>query len=340
MTAMRNSRLLRVAAVSGLLASAAMVAGVWIVSDLVFSPPRRQLQDYHKDRLAHPAAYGLKVASFECIEGKVPCLLVEPDAYAGPGERGTKLRRQLADKGFAVPPYGTARGIVLLLHGRTGRKEDLLPVAERFVAAGFRCLIPDLPAHGDSPLPKVAFGTGEFESALPRLVLANARRMFALPQEPAALWGVSMGGSFAVRAASESPNTWKALVVVSTFDVLDEVIAAQTARYLGPVGLALSHVIARIGLAKSEPRLSAVRPEVWAGQVKIPTLVVHGDQDELIPIERGRKLYEAIASKEKRWIQVAAGDHHNVLTTPAPLYAEMSGWLLRWLPAQTCNGTT
>lgn len=340
MTTMRTGRVLSVVALFGLLGSAAVVVAVSAVSDYVFSPPRRQLQNYHKDRLAHPAAYGLRITSFECIEGKVACLLVEPEAYADPGERGTKLRRQLTDRGLVAPPYGTVRGIVVLLHGRAGRKEDLLPVAERFVAAGLRCLIPDLPAHGDSPLPRVAFGADEFESTLPRQVLANARKMFALPQEPAALWGVSMGAVFAIRAASESPGMWKALVVVSSFDALDEIIAAQTARYIGPVGLVLSHVIDRIGLVKGEPRLSAIRPEVWARQVKVPTLVVHGDQDQLVPIERGRKLFEAIASKEKRWIQVAASGHHGVLATPAPLYAEMSDWLLRWLRVAAIDETT
>jgi|GEM_PF-3411362 len=37
---------------------------------------------------------------------------------------------------------------MLILHGRSGMKEDYLAVAERYRAIGFRCLIPDLPGHG------------------------------------------------------------------------------------------------------------------------------------------------------------------------------------------------
>jgi len=146
-----------------------------------------------------------------------------------------------------------------------------------------------------------------------------------------------MGDAFAIRAASESPGLWKAPVVVDSFDAIDAVIAAQHGKYLGPIGRVLGRAIDGIRLVEGKPRLSAIRPGVWAGHAKIPTLVVHGDRDALVPIERGRKLFEALGSKEKRWIQVAGAGHHDVLTTPAPLYAEMSEWLLRWLSPSTID---
>ena len=68
----------------------------------------------------------------------------------GPTPRQRQLRAQLRTRGLALPVYGNVHGTLILLHARKGRKEDLLPVAERFAAAGFRCLIPDLPAHGES----------------------------------------------------------------------------------------------------------------------------------------------------------------------------------------------
>ena len=91
MTAMRSGRVLIVVAAFGLLASAAVAVGVSVVSGYVFSPPRRELQAYHNDRLAHPAGHGLRIAPFECTQAKAPCLLVEPDAHSGPGARGSTL---------------------------------------------------------------------------------------------------------------------------------------------------------------------------------------------------------------------------------------------------------
>ena len=144
-------------------------------------------------QINNPEDFGLSISSYDCLEGQVPCLLVEPDGIAGAGKRGKLLRQQLAAKRVELTAYGQVRGIVVLLHGRNGRKEDLLPVAERFVAAGFRCVLLDLPAHGDSPIESMSFGSSEFERQIPRRVLTEVKSQFGLPDEPAVLWGLSMG---------------------------------------------------------------------------------------------------------------------------------------------------
>jgi pimeloyl-ACP methyl ester carboxylesterase len=140
-----------------------------------------------------------------------------------------------------------------------------------------------------------------------------------------------MGGAIAVRAASESPDLWKALIVLNVFDALDEVVAAQAAGYLGPLGAVVTPAVNHLGAVKTGSRLSAIRPRSWAGGVTTPTLVVHGDRDALVPVQRGRVLFASLAAKEKRWLPVAGATHHSILATPAPVYAEMSSWLLRWL---------
>jgi hypothetical protein len=129
---------------------AALASGlaVWAASDELAAPTRRELQDYHRELLHDPAARGLSVRRFPCGQNTTACLLVEPDARAGLTARTKQLRSQLRARGLALPVYGNVHGILVLLHGRKGRKEDLLPVAERFAAAGFRSVIPDLPAHG------------------------------------------------------------------------------------------------------------------------------------------------------------------------------------------------
>lgn len=77
---------------------------------------------------------------------------------------------------MALPVYGNVRGILALLHGRKGRKEDLLPVAERFAGAGFRSVIPDLPAHAESSIATLKFATDRSESELAARVLEEARK--------------------------------------------------------------------------------------------------------------------------------------------------------------------
>lgn len=280
-------------------------------------------------RINQPADYGLSIISHDCLDGKVPCLLVEPDGVAGPGYRGRTLRQQLTERGVDLPAYGRVQGVVVLLHGRKGRKEDLIPVAERFVAAGYRCIIPDLPGHGDSPLSAMSFGSSAFERQLPAKVLEEMRATFGLPDEPAALWGMSMGGAFAVNAAGESAQDWDAMIVVSSFARLDDVMESlvpERWRPLFPALLALLNVERGLRL---QPTPRSMSPERVAASLQLPTMVVHGDRDNYVSLQQGRNLYSALASQDKKWVTVPNGGHRSVLSTSMPVYAEMSEWLLR-----------
>ncbi|MDB2347476.1 alpha/beta hydrolase [Verrucomicrobiales bacterium] len=100
--------------------------------------------------------------------------------------------------------YGHALNTLILIQGRNGRKESLLRVAEQFTAIGFRCLIPDLPAHGESPIAHVAHGASSMEKALPSKMITNARQTLGWPSAdaPIGLWGMSMGGAMATAAAA------------------------------------------------------------------------------------------------------------------------------------------
>lgn len=279
-------------------------------------------------RINNPADYGLSIISHNCLDGQVPCLLVEPDALAGTGKRGKTLRQQLTSKGVNLPAYGRVHGVIVLLHGRNGRKEDLLPVAERFVAAGFRCILPDLPAHGDSPISHMSFGTSEFERQLPAKVLEDVRTQFGLPDEPAALWGMSMGGAFAVNAAGEPSSDWDAMMVVSSFANLEGVLESQIPEQWKPL---FPTVLSLLDLERSlqnRPTIRSIRPQQVAQTLKLPTLLVHGNEDDFVSMQQGQDLYAALGSVDRKWLTVSGAGHRNVLATSMPLYSEMNEWLL------------
>lgn len=320
--------LVAVAIVLGLAAAAGLA--VWAASGELAAPARRPLQDTHRALLGNPAARGLAVRKFSCLQNTSACLLVEPDASTGPTVRQKQLRAQLRGKGLALPVYGNVRGTLILLHARKGRKEDLLAVAERFAAAGFRCLIPDLPAHGESRVRTTKFAVDEAESALPARLLREAREKFALPREPAGLWGLSMGGAYAVRAAAASPQLWDSLIVVSSFDSLEGVVQDELAGWVGPLAPRAAVTLERVVAVRSGTHISQVSPLTWAADVRAPTLVVHGEQDELIGMARAQRLFDALGA-EKRFVVVPGAGHGNVLRTDMPLYATMAEWFLRTL---------
>lgn len=306
----------------------AMQVIAWIAAGRLLHPDRRPLQDYQRDWLKRPETHGLQVHAGQCVHGRVPCLFVAPDQQAGSRERGQALRKQLESHATNLLPYGRTQGILVLLHGRGGRKEDLLPVAERFAAAGFKCVIPDLPSHGDSPLNTARFATSEFERDIAGSVLADARTYYREGNSPAGLWGVSMGGAFAVRAMSRDSERWRAAVIVSSFDSLEGVVADQLGFLPRPFSSMLQHSLEIMVRLRGGPALQDVQPDTWAKSVTVPVLVAHGDRDQVVVQGRGRHLFNALHSREKAWVNVRGANHRNVLVSAAPLYASMSAWFI------------
>ncbi len=217
--------------------------------------------------------------------------------------------------------FGDERGLVVLMHGRKGRKEDLLPVAERFCAVGFVCALPDLPGHGESPVESVGYGVREFERLLAGRVADEA--MMEVGQMEQFLWGMSMGGSFVVHAMVEGPERWKRAVIVASFDRLDGVVGDSLGVWSGLVMPILSEVV----VWRGGERMHEVRPGELAKGVRVPVFVVHGDKDEFVRFERGQELFYGFTGR-KEFLKVEGGNHDNVLVTDAPVYAAMASWLL------------
>ena len=296
---------------------------LWVMAGSMASPERRGLQDYHGSYLDEMENYGLMIKRRDFADGKVPYLTVRPDGDAGVAKRGGLLRKQLEDRGQVLPEFGKEIGLLVLLHGRNGRKEDLLPVAERFCAVGFVCVIPDLPAHGESAVETVGFGAREFERELAGRVAGEARVALGLGEMPEFLWGLSMGGSFAVHAAAKESKRWERMIIVASFDRLDGVVGDS----LGWSSGLLKPVAGWFIEARDGPEIGEVEPVELAKGLRLPGLVIHGNEDDLISIERGRELYDAFAG-EKAFLTVPGGNHDNVLVTEAPVYAAMAGWFL------------
>lgn len=307
-----------------------VTAAYWSGSEIA-SPSRRPLMDYHRDFLSNPAAHGIHIETFIASDG-TPCLIVTPEPSGRLGDRGTIIRQQLDEHGRSLPPPGEIIGTLVLTHGRKGRKEDYLPIAERLCAVGFRCLMPDLPAHGDHPAAMATYGIRE--KGLPHLVLREAAEHHAFHPAPAGLIGMSMGASVAVHAAAREDAPWRALVVISSFDSLKNVVYGQASRRVGNM-IAAPFCTTSFWVYewKTGIRLDEIQPREHAASIRMPTLVAHGTADHVIAASAGRNLFEALPKDvPNQWVEVPGADHDNVLITDFPIYAEIAEWMLRHLP--------
>ena len=330
----RFRRVLRVLAVLFLvLFAAAFAATGWWGSGHLVSPARRPLQDYHRDILARPAEFGLRVEAFTAAD-KTPCLLVTGVKEPGKAEKGRTLRDELRRRGVSPPSWGSQLGTIVMFNGHHGRKEDHLPICERFCAAGFRCLLLDLPAHGDHP---GTFGTfGLRESKLAGQVLAEAVNRFNVPSSPACLFGVSQGGAIALQTAAREPAKWTAVASVATFSSLDrpvlrsaEVLLPQQLHFCSPVAALSVSCGARL---RAGYWPSDVKPVAAAAKLHLPVMIAHGDLDSYIGIDQAKEIFAAIPHRRKQFRVVTGGDHHRVLATGSlPLYADLCQFFLKSL---------
>jgi len=121
------------------------------------------------------------------------------------------------------------------VHGHFGRKENHLPVSERFCAIGFRCLLFDVLDHGEHPSPTTTFALNE--AMLPRAVLESAAQRFGFDPRPAGLFvALSLGGAIALIAAVQERDADIHSVVaeLSSFAILSQVIEHEARRF-GPL---------------------------------------------------------------------------------------------------------
>lgn len=53
------------------------------------------------------------------------------------------------------------------------------------------------------------------------------------------------------------------------------------------------------------------RPNLYSK--RIPTLIIHGEYDHLIPLSEGKRLYESAAVANKDFLLIPQGDHNDLM---------------------------
>lgn len=322
-----RKRLLRLGIVISLTTAILYLALVWWCAKEIAEPSRRTAEAPHQPYFDGSAKAGFTVEKFVSSEG-MPCLVCTPEHVDEFSKRAGIIREQLAAQGISLKPTGEIVGTLLILHGRSGIKEDYLPVAERFCAVGFRCIIPDLPGHGANPEPFTTYGV--LEAPMILKCFGEAAGKFGFTGQPCAILGQSMGGAEAIHAAALDGSPFHALVVVSSFDKLETVIRGQANSLLGStLGAAVSMPAGKLFEWKTGIHLSEINSSEKARNIRIPTLVIHGDDDKMVPTASGKVLFESFPENTKKsWLEVPGAEHNNVLVTDYPLYAAMAHWFL------------
>ena len=193
---------------------------------------------------------------------------------------------------LAGPPDPVAT--LVWSHGNAGNVGNRAPIILALADRGLAVLAYDYRGYGRSEgSPTEAGAYRDSEAAYDHL------RAAGVAPERIVCFGESLGGAVSIRLATERPCA--GVAVVASFTSLREVARVH-------YGLLGTVVGDRFDVGDRLARLGA------------PLLVVHGDQDEIVPYSLGERLFAA--APEPKWFQRIPGAMHNdVLAYPALLDA-------------------
>ncbi len=297
----------------------------------VVSPERKPLENYHRIRLDDPRKFSMRITHHSTQKERIPYLFVSLDDTRGLSDRAQKVRREVSAMEGRVD-FSTRDATIVMLHGKNGRKEDLLPMAERYTALGFDCILIDIPAHGESALHRLYYGTKVHEQEYVDRVIEDAALHHSVNTGRLLLWGYSLGGAFAVRSAYTSKYDFKAMVLVATFDALDGILEDKSKSIFGDlIGVPIYRIFEKSMKVFYDLDITKASSVTLAKSIRIPVFFTHGSHDPLIAIRRGKSLFDRFASPRKYFNEDKDADHQTIFITKQQFYAQSGLFFMRVL---------
>jgi len=195
-----------------------------------------------------------------------------------PSQDGVRICAWLIELGAYTP-------LLLFFHGNGGnigdRSENLALLARR----GISSFIIDYQGYGKSEGKPGELAC--YQDA--RASYSFLREELKIPKERIFLFGRSLGGAVAVDLAQEID--FPAVILESTFTSFGDLVA----RFVPSLARSLKNKF------NSLEKIS---------QLRSPLLFIHGDMDEIVPYENGRKLFES-APQPKEFYTIAGAGHND-----------------------------
>jgi hypothetical protein len=182
-------------------------------------------------------------------------------------------------------PSREGKGTILFCHGNAGNISDRLVTIQTLHRLGYNALLFDYRGYGESTGNPSEKGT-YLDAEAAWIHLTEKRDE---PGSRIAIMGESLGGAVAIELALRHPPG--AVVMQATFTSLIDI--GRLHYPLLPVNWILRH------------RYDSIKK---VDRVTVPKLFIHATDDELVPLDNGRRLFEA-AAEPKQFLETPGG--HN-----------------------------
>lgn len=197
---------------------------------------------------------------------------------------------------------------VLILHGWGSKSEKWQRTGELLVEKGLKVIIPDLPGFGKTQQPQKPWGLGEYCDFVEKLTdYFNLESFFLL--------GHSFGGAVAIKFSLNRPEKVKKLFLAAAACVRKKTFKKRALAAMSkifkffsflPFYNLLRRALYKFFVRKSDyPYFGGVMRDSYLkiigedlseklSLIKIPTVIIWGEKDEVTPIEEGRFINQRI----------------------------------------------
>ncbi len=194
---------------------------------------------------------------------------------------------------------------VIVVHGYGRDQRSVWYIASVYLQAGYHVLTPDLRASGKSEGQYLSMGYWESKD----LALWTKELVRQAPQAQVVLHGVSMGAATVMLTAARGlPSNVKVVVEDCSYTSAYEMFAMQLQKIFGLPSFPIMNIVDGVSRLKVGHFISDAAPLQEIDKIKLPVLFIHGEADELAPVQMADRLYAAAKGK-KQLLKIVGAEH-------------------------------
>jgi len=225
-----------------------------------------------------------------------------------PSRDGLTLRGWWLDGGDDSPA-------IVVVHGSGGNRADpaerMLGIVKDLTSHGYNVLTFDMRGHGESDGEHISAGLYEKNDLLGAIDYVRSRGV----ENKIGVLGFSMGAAVCLMTAPESEEI-DAVVADGSYADIVSIIESEFAErsdlpgFFIPIILSMTRTVYDVDF-------TAIKPEEAVRKTSAPVFIIHGEQDEMIPVEHAYRLKEASQNPDSRlWILPEAQHANSYLVRP------------------------
>jgi pimeloyl-ACP methyl ester carboxylesterase len=189
---------------------------------------------------------------------------------------------------------------IVLVHGWDSARDRTLPTAAFLHAAGFHVLTFDVRGNGANPPETLPVSTGEYGAD----AAAAFATLLARPEVTrGAIVGHSMGGTGAILAGAADPRVGAVVSVSAPSDpwgMIRQTFRLARLPFPGPIAVPLARLTSHVFVRPRGHAVRAISARHAVARYAGPTLVAHGRDDPIMPLEHAHLIARAARSARRR----------------------------------------